>query len=162
MMMLARSSFMIGRGLAGRSLAARPARFTTSLAPRATKGEGKPETNTVGKGKLCKHLAEECKITEKVAGDFLDALFDDIMLSVAEGKTVTIQGFGSFKKRTRAARTGRNPSTGETMQIAEKDAPAFSAGSVFKGVVQTGSWEGYDAMVEKQKAAAAAKKKAKA
>ena len=47
----------------------------------------------------------------------------------------------------RAARTGRNPSTGAPLEIAAKDAPAFSAGTVFKGVVQTGSWEEYDKLV---------------
>jgi hypothetical protein len=57
---------------------------------------------------------------------------------------VTIPGFGSFKKRHRAARKGRNPSTGADMDIPAKDSPAFSAGSVFKGVVQTGNWEAYD------------------
>lgn len=118
------------------------------------------ESKTVGKGILAKRLSEEHSgLSVKQAGDIIDALLDEIMLSVAEGQTVTIPGFGSFKKRTRAARTGRNPSTGEPLNIPETDAPAFSAGTAFKGVVKTGSWEAYDQLVTKQKEEAKNKKK---
>jgi DNA-binding protein HU-beta len=122
--------------------------------------EENKESKVVGKGVLAKRLAEEHSgMSVKQAGEFIDALLDEIMLSVAEGQDVTIPGFGSFKKRTRAARTGRNPSTGEALQIPETDAPSFSAGTVFKGVVKTGSWEAYDEMVIKQKEEAKNKRK---
>lgn len=134
--------------------------LTTRLAPKANyvrrvavvagAAKEEKETKSVGKGVLAKRLAEEQKLTVKQAGEFIDAFLDEIMLSVAEGQTVTIPGFGSFKKRTRAARTGRNPSTGEPLEIPETDAPTFSAGTVFKGVVKTGSWEKYDEYVKEQ------------
>lgn len=124
------------------------------------KGAKAAKQPVVGKAILAKRLSETHKnLTIKASTEIIDTLLDDIMLTVAEGETVTIPGFGSFKKRTRAARKGRNPSTGEEMNIPEKDSPAFSAGSVFKGVVQTGSWEAYDEMVAKQKAEKSAKAK---
>jgi DNA-binding protein HU-beta len=130
--------------------------------PRATAdGEAKKaKVPSVGKTVLAERLAETHKeISKKLALEIIDTLLDDIMLTVAEGEVVTIPGFGSFKKRHRPARKGRNPSTGEEMNIPEKDAPAFSAGTVFKGVVQTGNWDAYDEMVLKQKAEKAAKGK---
>jgi DNA-binding protein HU-beta len=56
---------------------------------------------------------------------------------VLAGEKVTLLGFGSFERVVRAARAGRNPSTGETMQIAEKAAPTFRASKVFKDTVAT-------------------------
>jgi DNA-binding protein HU-beta len=140
----------------------RPMRQST--APRAAVGEvaagAKAKANVVGKAVLAKRLAESHQgLTQKQAADIVDTLLDDIMLTVAEGETVTIPGFGTFKKRTRSARKGRNPTTGAPLDIPAKDAPAFSAGTVFKGVVQTGSWEAYDTMVAQQKAEKAAKGK---
>lgn len=130
-----------------------------SVVAGATKEEGK-ESKAVGKGILVERLiADNEGMSKKQAGDFIDALLDEIMLSVAEGHTVTIAGFGTFKKRTRAARTGRNPATGAPLDIPETDAPAFSAGTVFKGVVKAGSWEKYDELVTKQKEEGKNKKK---
>jgi DNA-binding protein HU-beta len=129
--------------------------------PHATAAEGaKDKKPVVGKSVLAKRLCEtHSELTNKQAVEIIDTLLDDIMLSVAEGDTVTIPGFGTFKKRHRAARKGRNPTTGEELDIAAKDAPAFSAGTAFKGVVQTGTWEAYDALVAQQKADKAAKAK---
>lgn len=142
--------------------ASQQSRFIHLAPPRATAdGEAKKaKVPVVGKAVLAKRLSETHKeISNKLALEIVDTLLDDIMLTVAEGEVVTIPGFGSFKKRHRPARKGRNPSTGEEMNIPEKDAPAFSAGTVFKGVVQTGSWEAYDELVAKQKAEKAAKGK---
>jgi DNA-binding protein HU-beta len=110
---------------------------------------------------LAKHLAEDQDLSVKKATEIIDAVLDDIMLSVAEGKVVTIPGFGSWKRRTRAARKGRNPQTGEAIDIAESVAPGFSAGNVFKGVVKKGNWEAFEEWAKEEKAAAAAKRAAK-
>lgn len=149
--MLSRS---LGRQLVAHSIVRRHA----VLAPLNAAAEGSEKAPSVGKTVLAKRLAQENELTLKQAAEIIDALFDDIMLSVAEGNTVTIPGFGSFKKRHRAARKGRNPQTGEDLQIAATDSPAFSAGTVFKGVVKAGSWEALEEVTTAQKAAKAKKK----
>lgn len=140
---------------AGASSSSRTARLASTVVPRAEAGDGK--TPVVGKAVLAKRLAEDRGLSLKAAGEIVDSLLDDIMLSVAEGSAVTIPGFGSFKRRSRAARKGRNPKTGAELDIPAKEAPAFTAGAVFKGVVQAGSWEKYDEMVAASKAAKAKK-----
>jgi DNA-binding protein HU-beta len=148
----------------GRSAACGTLRRQVFLAPvrAASDAAGEKEkAETVGKGMLAKHLAEDQNLSVKKATEIIDAVLDDIMLSVAEGKVVTIPGFGSWKRRSRAARKGRNPKTGEPLDIPEGVAPAFSAGNVFKGVVKQGNWEAYEQWAEEEKAAAAAKKAAK-
>ncbi|KIY94521.1 DNA-binding protein HU [Monoraphidium neglectum] len=65
----------------------------------------------------------------------VDALLDAIMDGVAAGKEVVIPGFGTFRRRERSARTGRNPRTGEAIAIEAKVAPAFLAGKTFKDIV---------------------------
>jgi DNA-binding protein HU-beta len=85
------------------------------------------------------------EISEKVAGQTdlsaskadaaLAAAFDAIVAAVASGEKVTIAGFGTFEPRERSARTGRNPQTGEEMQIAATTVPGFKAGAPFKRAV---------------------------
>ncbi|KAF8060516.1 hup2 [Scenedesmus sp. PABB004] len=151
--LLSRNGVLLGRTLASGGVARR----VGTLAPPVGAAKAKEASATVGKAVLAKRLAEERpNLSVKEATDIIDALLDDIMLSVAEGNAVTIPGFGSFKKRTRAARKGRNPKTGEEISIPATDSPAFSAGTVFKGVVKSGSWEAFEAAAA---AAKAAKKK---
>jgi nucleoid DNA-binding protein len=146
----------------GRSAACSTIRKQILLAPvRASTDDAASKAETVGKGTLAKHLAEDQSISVKKATEIIDAVLDDIMLSVAEGKTVTIPGFGSWKKRERAARKGRNPQTGEPLDIPKSVAPAFSAGNVFKGVVKKGTWEAYEQWAAEEKAKAAANRAAK-
>jgi len=65
----------------------------------------------------------------------VSATLETIMDTVAAGDKVTLTGFGSFEKRHRAARKGRNPQTGAVIDIPATHAPAFSAGKAFKVVV---------------------------
>jgi len=71
--------------------------------------------------------------TEAVITQFLEA----IMEALQTGQRVDLRGFGSFQLRHRQARTGRNPRTGDTVQIPAKQVPAFSAGKAFQELVQT-------------------------
>lgn len=71
----------------------------------------------------------------KVAADALDHLVDIIVRTVESGERVTITGFGAFEKRTRAARTARNPRTGATVDVGETEVPSFRAGTMFRDVV---------------------------
>jgi DNA-binding protein HU-beta len=70
--------------------------------------------------------------TKKNIDAILSAAVDSIQTAVAAGDKVTLVGFGSFERRERAARMGRNPQTGVEMQIPAAKVPAFSAGKVFK------------------------------
>jgi DNA-binding protein HU-beta len=90
----------------------------------------------VNKGELVDQLAARADLSKAEAGRVVDALFDvekGIISSVLRnGQKVQITGFGNFEARKRAARTGRNPRTGETIQIAATVNPAFKAGKGLK------------------------------
>ena len=89
----------------------------------------------MNKGELVDKVAETANITKKQADAIVTAAFESITEAVAAGEKVTLVGFGTFEARKRQAREGRNPKTGETMQIAESVVPAFSAGKLFKDKV---------------------------
>ena len=85
---------------------------------------------------LVAEIAKNAKVTKKAAADVLTATIDAIQTAVKKGDKVTLVGFGTFERRARAARTGRNPQTGATLKIAAKKVPAFSAGKKFKELVK--------------------------
>jgi DNA-binding protein HU-beta len=87
------------------------------------------------KGELVDAIWEKAGVSKSKADAILAALADTIMATVGIGEKVTLAGFGSFEKRDRAAREGRNPKTGESMTIAATTVPAFSAGKAFKETV---------------------------
>ncbi|MCW2777008.1 MAG: histone family protein DNA-binding protein, partial [Frankiales bacterium] len=72
---------------------------------------------------------------KRTAGAAVEAVLDVITRAVAAGEKVSLTGFGIFEKVERAARTARNPSTGETVDVAETSVPKFRSGSAFKQVV---------------------------
>ncbi|MBC7822451.1 MAG: HU family DNA-binding protein [Candidatus Parcubacteria bacterium] len=86
----------------------------------------------MNKGELVDAIAAKASVTKKEADAILTATIDSILEAVASGDKVTLVGFGSFEVRDRQAREGRNPKTGETMQIPATRVPAFSAGKSFK------------------------------
>jgi DNA-binding protein HU-beta len=92
----------------------------------------------MNKGELIDAVARntgESKATaEKIINETLDTIVSGV---VANGK-VAITGFGTFEARDRAARTGRNPQTGEAIQVAATRVPAFKAGKGFKDAVKPG------------------------
>jgi DNA-binding protein HU-beta len=88
---------------------------------------------------------------KKSASTALDAVLAEIQAAVTKGDKVAITGFGVFEKRVRAARTARNPRTGETVKVKKTSVPAFRAGASFKDQVASG---------RVPKAASAAKKTA--
>ena len=65
----------------------------------------------------------------------LETLIDTIQTAVKKGDAVQLVGFGTFKSAKRAARTGKNPSTGEALKIPASTVPKFVAGATFKAVV---------------------------
>lgn len=71
----------------------------------------------------------------KQAAVAVDAVFDEITRAVVKGDRVVITGFGSFEKRERPARTGRNPQTGAPVKIKKKSVPAFKSGATLRNYV---------------------------
>ncbi|TCN77240.1 DNA-binding protein HU-beta [Vibrio crassostreae] len=86
----------------------------------------------MNKSQLVEQIATSADISKDQAGTALNALVEGISSSLANGDDVSILGFGSFKVNSRAARTGRNPRTGEEIQIAASKTPAFKAGKALK------------------------------
>ncbi|MCD8377267.1 MAG: HU family DNA-binding protein [Candidatus Gastranaerophilales bacterium] len=89
----------------------------------------------MNKEELVQEISKKAKVTQKDAGEVLNALVDTIQKTVSKGKKVTLVGFGTFESRKRAARTGRNPQTGKEISIPAKTVPVFSAGKKFKTTV---------------------------
>jgi DNA-binding protein HU-beta len=77
-------------------------------------------------------VASTTGLSTQATNEATSAVFEAISDAVARGEAVAIPGFGTFEARTRAARTGRNPQTGQTIQIAETTAPAFKAATAFR------------------------------
>ena len=86
----------------------------------------------MNKGELVDRIADRASVTKKQADAVLSAVIEVIVDAVSEGEKVTLVGFGSFEKRYRKAREGRNPKTRTKMLIPETYVPAFSAGKQVK------------------------------
>ena len=86
----------------------------------------------MNKGELVDRISQKATVTKKQADAVLSAAVETIMEAVSEGDKVTLVGFGSFERRDRKEREGRNPKTGEKMSIPATKVPAFSAGKLFK------------------------------
>ncbi|GAA3575516.1 hypothetical protein GCM10022222_70160 [Amycolatopsis ultiminotia] len=86
------------------------------------------------KAQLIEALSERLG-DKKVASQAVDGLVDIIIRTVNKGEKVNITGFGVFEKRARAARTARNPRTGESVRVKKTNVPAFRAGTTFKDVI---------------------------
>jgi DNA-binding protein HU-beta len=92
--------------------------------------------NTLNKGELVAAIAKETGESQAAVNRVVDALFDTIAKTVKKGDKVTIPGWLSVEKGHRAARTGRNPQTGETIQIKASNTVKVSAGSKLKASVK--------------------------
>ena len=91
----------------------------------------------MNKSELVAALAAKTELTKKDTEKFVDAFIETVGDTVAGGKKVQLIGFGTFERRQRTARTGRNPRTGETMKIKASKNPAFKAGKALKDKVNT-------------------------
>ena len=86
----------------------------------------------MNKSDLVSAIAVNSGLSKADAARALDATTSAITGALAKGDSVAITGFGSFLVRARAARSGRNPQTGATIQIKASNAPAFKAGKLLK------------------------------
>ena len=89
----------------------------------------------MNKAELIDAVAKGAELTKADAGRAVDAVIAAITKALKKGDTVTVVGFGTFDVRSRAAREGRNPRTGETIKVAASKAPGFKAGKALKDAV---------------------------
>jgi DNA-binding protein HU-beta len=89
----------------------------------------------MNKAELIESVAARAGLTKTDAGSAVDAVFDSIESALSRGDSVSLIGFGTFSVSNRAARIGRNPRTGETIQIAASRAAKFKAGKGLKDAV---------------------------
>ena len=90
----------------------------------------------MNKTELVNKVAELSDLSKKDATKAVDAIFDAITEALKSGDKVQLVGFGNFEVRERSARKGRNPQTGEEIDIAASKIPAFKPGKVLKDGVQ--------------------------
>lgn len=82
----------------------------------------------MNKGDLIGKIAESAKLTRAQAGDALNAVLESVEGALKSGDKVTLIGFGTFSVSKREARTGRNPQSGESIQISAKNVVKFKPG----------------------------------
>lgn len=87
------------------------------------------------KNELASAVAKQAGVTKSVAQSVIDALGDQINVTVRKGEEAVLPGVGRFSRKQRDARVGRNPRTGETVQIASKRVVAFKAAKEFRDAV---------------------------
>lgn len=88
------------------------------------------------KSELAAHVATQTSLSRAQAERVVDAVFSAIGEALARDESVVIAGFGTFATKTRAARQGRNPGTGEPTAIAASRAPSFKAGKALRDAVR--------------------------
>lgn len=90
----------------------------------------------MNKTELITNMAEKAEMSKKDAEKALTAFTNVVANALADGDKVAITGFGTFEVVERAARTGRNPQTGESIQIAASKSPKFKAGKALKDAMK--------------------------
>ncbi len=86
----------------------------------------------MNKAAMIAKIAEKSALNKKQAEAALNAFEETVIEALKEGDKVQLMGFGTFELRERAAHSGRNPATGETIEIAASKSPVFKAGKGFK------------------------------
>ena len=89
----------------------------------------------MNKTELVDQVAESADLSKADAARAVDAVISSVTKALKKGDSVTLVGFGTFQVRKRAARTGRNPKTGDTIKIKASKNPAFKAGKALKDAV---------------------------
>ncbi len=91
----------------------------------------------MNKKELATAIAKETGLSERSASAALQAALKIIVMSVSDGDSVSFNGFGSFSRKRRGARTGRNPVTGELVKIKPTNYVKFTPGAPFKAAVNS-------------------------
>jgi integration host factor subunit beta len=95
--------------------------------------EGK--TGVMTKAELVDEVASVVQLTKKQAETIVNIVFDSIVESLRSGQKIELRGFGSFRLRNRKSRTGRNPKTGEKVEVPSKKIPYFKPGKELKELI---------------------------
>lgn len=90
----------------------------------------------MNKQELVKAIVEDTELSHKEVKNVLDSFTKNVINTLSEGRKVQLIGFGTFEVRERAARKGRNPQTGEEIEIPATKSPAFKTGKVLKDAVK--------------------------
>ncbi|MCL5045562.1 MAG: HU family DNA-binding protein [Actinobacteria bacterium] len=90
----------------------------------------------MNKAELVTSIAGKSGLTKKDAEKAVDAMIDTVQEALKQGDKVSLVGFGTFEVRSRAPRKGRNPQTGQEIEIAAAKVPVFKAGKGFKDAVE--------------------------
>src|SRR5204863_2762698 len=99
-------------------------------------GEGtEAKAGVMTKAELVDEVARVVQLTKKQAETIVNIVFDSIVDSLRSGQKIELRGFGSFRLRSRKSRTGRNPKTGEKVEVPSKKIPYFKPGKELKELI---------------------------
>ena len=97
--------------------------------------EVRPGAGVMTKAELVDEVARVVQLTKKQAETIVNIVFDSIVDSLRSGQKIELRGFGSFRLRSRKSRTGRNPKTGEKVEVPSKKIPYFKPGKELKELI---------------------------
>jgi integration host factor subunit beta len=114
--------------------------------------DARPNAGVMTKAELVDEVARVVQLTKKQAETIVNIVFDSIVDSLRAGQKIELRGFGSFRLRSRKSRTGRNPKTGEKVEVPSKKIPYFKPGKELKELINKALGDGE---TQPQEAAAA-------
>ena len=98
-------------------------------------GNDENKAGVMTKAELVDEVAKVVQLTKKQAETIVNIVFDSIVDSLRSGQKIELRGFGSFRLRNRKSRTGRNPKTGEKVEVPSKKIPYFKPGKELKELI---------------------------
>ena len=104
--------------------------------------EAESKAGVMTKAELVDEVASVVQLTKKQAETIVNIVFDSIVESLRSGQKIELRGFGSFRLRNRKSRTGRNPKTGEKVEVPSKKIPYFKPGKELKELINRAIAEG--------------------
>jgi integration host factor subunit beta len=118
--------------------------------------ETSPKAGVMTKAELVDEVARVVQLTKKQAETIVNIVFDSIVDSLRAGQKIELRGFGSFRLRSRKSRTGRNPKTGEKVEVPSKKIPYFKPGKELKELINKTLTEGTPSQGESNEPASSA------
>jgi integration host factor subunit beta len=107
----------------------------TDYQPESEEVTEESKAGVMTKAELVDEVARVVQLTKKQAETIVNIVFDSIVESLRSGQKIELRGFGSFRLRSRKSRTGRNPKTGEKVEVPSKKIPYFKPGKELKELI---------------------------